>query len=95
MELATFIEEHDKLGAELVNHFCGDLDTAQTAIDDHYHGSFKSVADFAEELTEETTTIPDSLRFYIDYEAMARDLEINDVFTIETGFEDVHIFWNQ
>lgn len=93
-ELASFIEEHGKLGAELINHLCGDLENAQSAIDDHYHGVFKSVADFAQELTEETTDIPGSLQFYIDYEAMARDLEINDVFTIETGFEDVHIFWN-
>jgi Antirestriction protein (ArdA) len=33
---------------------------------------------------------------YIDYQAMARDMELNgDVFTIETGFDQVHIFWNR
>ena len=33
---------------------------------------------------------------YIDYEAMARDMELNgDVFTIALGFEDVHVFWSR
>lgn len=92
--LAAFIEEHGALGGKLLEHF-GNLEDAKTAIDDCYHGEFKSVADFAEELTEETTQIPESLRYYIDYERMARDLEINDVLAIETGFEQVHIFWRR
>ncbi len=33
--------------------------------------------------------------FYIDYEKMGRDLELGgDIFTIETGYREVHIFWN-
>lgn len=55
-----------------------------------------SLADYAEELTEETTEIPESLRHYIDYEAMGRDMRLNgDVFTIETGYREVHIFWSR
>jgi len=92
-EYAAFIAEHSELGGALYSHY-GDIESAQKAITDHYHGSYKSLTDFAEELTEETTQIPDSLRFYIDYEAMARDLEINDVVAIETGFEQVHVFWS-
>ncbi|MCG8381189.1 MAG: antirestriction protein ArdA [Gammaproteobacteria bacterium] len=31
----------------------------------------------------------------IDYEKMGRDLELGgDIFTIETGYREVHIFWN-
>ena len=93
-ELAGFIAEHGTLSGELINHYGGDLDEAQTAINDNYHGVFKSVAEFAEELTEQTTDIPENLSFYIDYEAMARDLEINDVLAFETGGGQVHIFWN-
>ena len=92
-EYAEFIAEHGELGGALYFHY-GDIESAQKAITDHYHGSYKSLTEFAEELTEETTQIPDSLRFYIDYEAMARDLEINDVVAIETGFEQVHVFWS-
>lgn len=54
-----------------------------------------SPEDYAEELTEETTQIPEHLAFYIDYEKMGRDMELGgDVFTIETGYQEVHIFWN-
>jgi antirestriction protein len=91
-ELAAFIAEHDELGGKLVEYF-GDLDAARDAIEDHYAGQYQSVADFAQELTEQSTEIPENLQYYIDWERMARDLEINDVLSIETGFECVHIFW--
>jgi hypothetical protein len=33
---------------------------------------------------------------YIDYHAMTRGMEYSgDVFTLETGFEQVHVFWNR
>ncbi|WP_212632130.1 antirestriction protein ArdA, partial [Pseudomonas sp. KB-10] len=49
-----------------------------------------------QELTEETSSIPQHLVMYIDYRAMARDMEYSgDVFTLETGFEQVHVFWNR
>ena len=91
-ELAAFINEHGLLGGELIN-LLGDQEAAQQAIEDRYYGQFRSVEEFAEELTEQTMEIPESLQFYIDYEKMARDLETNDILAIETGFEEVHIFW--
>ena len=91
-ELAAFIAEHGELGGKLVEYF-GSLDDAREAIEDHYAGEYKSLADFAQELTEHSTEIPKALEYYIDWERMARDLSINDVLTIETGFECVHIFW--
>jgi antirestriction protein len=54
---------------------------------------YRSLADFAQELTEQSTKIPEALQSYIDWESMARDLAINDVLSIETGFECVHVFW--
>lgn len=93
--LAAFIDEHGILGAELINHFGGDLEDAQHAIEENYSGVFDSVAEFAQQLTEDTTEIPDNLRYYIDYEAMARDLEINDLLAIEVKYQEVHIFWNR
>lgn len=93
VEIAEFIEEHGALGGKVLEHY-NDMESAKTALGDHYVGEYKSVSDFAEEITTETTEIPDSLRFYINYETMARDLEINDILTLETGFEEVHIFWN-
>lgn len=90
---AAFIAKHGALGGELFAHY-GDLESAEDAMEDHYHGCFASVAEFAEELAAETTEIPQNLSFYIDYEKMARDLEINDVLAIEIGASEVHIFWS-
>ena len=40
--------------------------------------------------------IPDALQYYIDWESMGRDMELNgDVFTITLGFDEVHVFWNR
>ena len=53
------------------------------------------MADYAEELTEQTGDIPEHLAYYIDYARMGRDMELNgDVYTIETGFDEVHVFWS-
>lgn len=93
-EIAAFIGEHGALGGKLLEYF-GDLEDARTAIEEEYRGEYLSLADFAQELTEETTEIPENLQYYIDYERMGRDLEINDVLAVETGFEEVHIFWRR
>jgi antirestriction protein len=86
-KIACFIEEYPDFG--------GDLEEAQTAAEENYCGCYKSLADFAEELTEDTSQIPENLAYYIDYERMGRDMELSgDIFTIETGYEDIHIFWN-
>jgi len=75
--------------------FGGDLEEARTAAEENYCGCYTSLADYAEELTKQTTQIPANLIYYIDYECMSRDMELNgDVFTLETGLEEVHIFWN-
>jgi antirestriction protein len=92
--LAAFIAEHGALGGKLVEYF-GSLDDAREAIEDRYAGEYQSVADFAQELTEQSTQIPESLQYYIDWEHMARDLEINDILSIETGFRCIHVFWRQ
>lgn len=92
-ELAAFIAEHGEIGGKLVGYF-GDLEEARKAIENSYAGQYRSLVDFAEELTEETGQVPEHLRHYIDYERMARDLEIGDVFIIQTSFEQVHVFWS-
>lgn len=93
-EVACFIEEQDEIAAELLSHFSA-IDEAKKAIEENYASCHESVADFAEELTTDTTEIPESLAFYIDYEKMGRDLELgSDIFTIKTGYKEVHIFWN-
>tara|TARA_R110000772_G_scaffold64081_3_gene143269 strand:+ start:212 stop:730 length:519 start_codon:yes stop_codon:yes gene_type:complete len=91
-EIAAFIAEHGELGGKLIAYF-GSFQDAQNAIGDQYAGEYRSTADFVQEITEQGTEIPESLQYYIDWNAMARDWEINDILTIETGFENVHVFW--
>ena len=95
-ELAAFIAEHGRLGALVHRHFGDDLEQAQSAFDD-YAGAYASRAEFAETLHRDTgTQIPASLEYYIDWQALARDMELNgDIMMFETGFEDVHVFWTR
>lgn len=91
-EQAAFIVEHGMLGAELIAHF-GELEEARQAIEDRYHGAYSDLADYVQGINEECLTIPESLRFYIDWQAMARDAEMSgDVFTIQTAHDEIHVF---
>ncbi|MCJ2187880.1 antirestriction protein ArdA [Novosphingobium beihaiensis] len=91
-ELANFLREHGQLGAELFEHY-GDIGEAREAMEERYHGCFPSLADYVQDLTEESTQIPEHLHFYIDWHAMARDAELSgDLFTIQTAFDEIHVF---
>ena len=92
--MGAFIAEHGALGAGLLEQFVGDIDQAETSLQDCYHGQFTSLADFMEDLTAESgVTIPEALRYYIDWKAMARDAEMNgEFFTVETAHDEVHVF---
>jgi len=91
-EIAEFIQEHGELGSAL---YCelNDIDDCKAYLTGNYQGQYSSLADYAQELTEDTAQIPENLQYYIDYEKMGRDLAINDVLAIETGFDEIHIFW--
>ncbi|MET4131785.1 antirestriction protein [Porphyrobacter sp. MBR-155] len=91
--LAAFIAEHGELGLAVLDYHNGDLEEANETLSDRYLGSYASLADYAQEVTEDTNTIPQSLAYYIDYEAMARDSELSgDVFTVQTAWDSVHVF---
>ena len=94
--MGAFIAEHGALGAGLLEQFSCDMEQAETALQDCYHGQFASLADYMEELTTENVTIPEALRYYVDWEGMARDAETGgDLFTIETAHGEVHVFSNR
>lgn len=91
---ASFIEEHGKLGAHILAHTDYDPDQATIMMEERYVGCYTNAADFAQELTRETTQIPENLFYYIDYESMAYDMELNgDILTFELSHDDIHIFW--
>ena len=91
--LASFIADHGEVGAALLDYYSGDLDEAQEAMADRYMGEHASLADYVQDQTEETTSIPQPLRYYVDWQAMARDAELNgELFTVSTAYDVVHLF---
>lgn len=92
-DTAKFLGEHGEVGAEVLAYFGGDLAEAREAMIDRYLGCYASLADHIQEAMEGAIEIPQALRFYVDWQAMARDAEMSgDLFTIETGYEQVHVF---
>ena len=91
--LAAFIVEHGALGAAIYNNFGCNIDEATEAMIERYLGCYTSLADYMQEVTEESMTIPRTLHYYINWEAMARDAEMSgDVTTIRTAHDEVHVF---
>ncbi len=94
-EIACLIEEHQRLAGALLSQFNGNVEEARQALEENYCGWYSSVADYAQEITEETSEVPEHLAFYIDYERMGSDMEMSgDIYTIQTAHNEVHIFWN-
>ena len=94
-EAAEFQEEFPEFGEELLDNFPGDVEQARVAAREDYAGCYRSLAEFAQEKFGHAE-VPESLRRYIDYEAMGRDLRLGgDVFEIKTGWDKVHVFWSR
>lgn len=76
-------EEQEALAEWLADHGCSDRDTADDLVEefrDDYVGDYDREEDFAQEMVDEGMfgDIPENIASYIDYEAIARDLFIND-----------------
>ena len=95
-DLAALLSEQGSLGAKLYRHFGQRLEEARAAFED-YAGQYRTAAEFAEETTRETgTQIPPSLEYYIDWQALARDMALNgEILVFQTGFDEVHVFWSR
>ena len=92
---AIFIEEHGALGGAVASHFGSNLDDAKRALEDGYIGAYRSIEDYAREIREDCHELPAYIERYIDYESMGRDMEMNgDFFTIEPGYQKLHLFHN-
>jgi antirestriction protein len=97
--LGTLIAEHGQLFGKLAAHFGGvdGIEEARRYIKEGYCGAFDRLQDYAHDLVEECYgseigELPEFISCHIDYEAIARDLELcGDVFTIEHEHQ-VHVF---
>lgn len=89
---ALFIEQYGYLGALVLANCNDDIDQATTDLEDNYHGEYESMADYAQQLTEDCSEIPSYLQGYIDWERMGRDMELCEYYTIEINHREVHVF---
>jgi len=86
-DIAFWFDELEELDASAITSICFLLDDIGYNIKDAleryeevymHHGTAE---DYAQELIEETTQIPENLQYYIDYKAVARDMKINGEIT--------------
>ncbi|MFC1609827.1 antirestriction protein ArdA [Myxococcota bacterium] len=97
-KMGRLVTEHGyDLVAGVMGHL-GDVDEVELALSEHYQGEWKSLSDWAcdwFEQTGELQSLPESLAPYFDYDAWARDAELNgDVLVVDAG-GSVHILWSR
>lgn len=91
--IASFLYEYDDFGAALLDYWSNDIDQAKKAAEEAYQGSYTDLAEYAQTITEDTTEIPSHLAYYIDYERLGRDMEMNgDLYTLELSYNQMHVF---
>lgn len=99
--LAALIEEHGEAIALFYSNDTGrDIDSLADDFQEAYRGQHNSVKDYAGDLMDDCygdimNSLPDVLRFNIDYDGIARDLELGgDIWSAEDSDGNLHIFDN-
>lgn len=97
-DMAAFVIEHGKLGAEVYNWVDDGneckyeyLREAKRLIEKDYYGSYYNEAEFVSSYIDEICTLPFNVDIYINYERMASDWFINSFFSIKIE-NKVHVF---
>lgn len=82
--MAVFISEVGELGIELLAYY-GDVDSAQEAWENHYHGSHENELEFAIQLFDGLYmhAIPEPAQGYIDYASYKHDIFVDDYISME------------
>lgn len=98
-EIAFLIKQHGKLFASLASYFGGTsgIDDARRYMEEGYRGEYDCLVDYVQELIEDCYSdvikdLPDFIRYHIDYDGIAHDMELSgDVIAFELDGR-VHIF---
>ena len=73
--VASGIDQHGELFAEAYEYM-GDIQDAKRMIEDRFIGLYDSLIDYAEE-TIDLSEVPEYLQSYINFNALARDMELD------------------
>lgn len=98
-QVAFEITQHGPVFASLVSYLGGvsELEEARRYMEEGYRGEWDSLTDYAQELIEDCysdvlKSLPDFIKYHIDYEGIAHDMELGgDVFTFECDGK-IHVF---
>ena len=89
--IVSIVEALEKHGEAFVHYYndVSDLEIAKSNFEEAYQGEYDSFLDYATQTFDElyAHSIPENLRYYINYEAFARDLEAEGYW-----IEDGHVF---
>ena len=99
-QAAHLIAEHGPVFAALLAYVGGtsNIDEALRYMEQGYCGEYDSLTDYAEQLIDDCYAdsikgLPEFIRYNIDYDSIAHDIELNgDVFTLECEGK-VHVFY--
>lgn len=75
-------------------HITDDYESQVDEYMDAYSGCWDTFQDFAENMFDDTMSVPDHLAPYIDYEKFARDLQYDYWTATDTTDYTVHVFRN-
>ena len=98
--IAELMNENGNFPSNVVASLIQDFgtDSVNEWLEDHFVGSYKDMEDYAYEYLEssgELSNLPESLQYYFDYKAYARDLDLNgDIITIDGNDGLLYIFNN-
>ncbi|MCB9719695.1 MAG: antirestriction protein ArdA [Candidatus Omnitrophica bacterium] len=88
---AQLIEDHGEAYVAYAGYIGTEYATEE-GFEEAYQGEWDSEEAFAENLADETMEIPEHLQYYIDYEKFARDLFINDYFSVQGESGQLYVF---
>lgn len=97
-QAAQLIAEHREIAAHVLEDVggLGEHERARQAMEELYIGVYEHVRDWVEEILDDGVLgeVSDSLRSYIDSDALARDMRLGgDVQVFHVGSE-THLFWS-
>lgn len=65
-QVAQFLGKYGEFAGEVLEYAGDDIEQATKMIEENYVGCYSSIAEYAEQLTEDTTEIPRHLQYYIE-----------------------------
>jgi len=91
-DLVVFLNTHGELGQSVLGYYAGELEVCYQAME-LYIGERPSLAEYLQNQLEKMFDLPDLIKPFVDYKALAQHMEaIDQFFALPAKKESVHIF---